>query len=416
MVKLSRSNAGQGGTLRSPPTQLNDVGPKTRTEGGVPSLEAVLQSEPDQFIAEFTDIAALNLACARGLPNCCESEFPTYLALLDVIAEAVRNQTERSWRLFKLKPQTFNNSENVFRVYTMEHVFRSLFGVKYDPKVREARASGGPWLTKDSSEIFIHGILSEKRTGTCSSLPTFAIAVGRRLGYPLKLILVPNHTFYRWDDGTEVFNLQPHESGGEVKEDAYFHTWPMKWTREDFEQNARTRAWLHSLTPRQEVSKFLCNRALMLRECQRFDEALQTLDAAQRFSPTNPACKDIRQDVEYRIAGGDGRALMKGDGLKFDSGLGGQFVPLPQTKTAPDQVSGLYTRTAIVSPPPTEQSTKLLDQKPREDREFSEEHFRLVNLINESNRNRSPQHPDGNPPTAPLMRQLTQLLQGRKGH
>ena len=150
----------------------------------------------------------------------------------------------------------------MFRIYTMEHVFRVQFGIRYDRKVRELTESGNRWTTTDSSEVFIHGILGPKRTGTCSSLPTFSIAVGRRLGYPLKLVLVPNHTLYRWDDGEEVFNFQHTEAGGEMKSDGYYYEWPYHWTEDDFAINTRTKVWLHSLTPPKEVSKFLCNRAL----------------------------------------------------------------------------------------------------------------------------------------------------------
>jgi hypothetical protein len=152
--------------------------------------------------------------------------------------------------------------------------------------------------------VFIHGILGPKRTGTCSSLPTFAVAVGRRLGYPLKLVLVPHHTLYRWDDGTEVFNYQHTEAGGQVQPDGYYHTWPRVWDEEDHRLNERTQVWLHSLTPAKEASKFLCNRAILLREVGRHPEALAALAAAERFDPINPACPDIRLSVEYAMAKG----------------------------------------------------------------------------------------------------------------
>ena len=295
----------------------------------VPSIHELLAADPDAFVAHYIDIAAVNLACARGLPNCDESAFPHYLALLDTIAEAVRRHTDKSWRLFKIKPGQFHNSEAVFRLYTMEHVFRVQFGIKYDPVVREATEDGTRWTTDDSREVFIHGILSAKRTGTCSSLPTFAIAVGRRLGYPLKLVLVPNHTLYRWDDGKEVFNLQHTEGGADVRDDEYFKTWPRKWDEYDYEINARTKVWLHSLTPRKEVSKFLCNRALMLRDIGRHREALEALDAAARFDPINPAVADIHNSVEYAMAGGDLRARLAGkDPHAFAS-----FLPSPTIYT-----------------------------------------------------------------------------------
>jgi hypothetical protein len=384
----------------------------------LPSLGDLLTADADDFIARHTDIAAVNLACARGLPNCNESAFPEYLTLLDTIAEAVKKQTEKSWRLFKVKPHEFNHSENVFRIYTMEYVFRALFGIKYDPKVREATATGKPWTTTDSTEICINGILSDKRTGTCSSLPTFAIAVGRRLGYPLKLILVPNHTLYRWDDGKEVFNLQPNVAGGEVKPDAFFYTWPRLWDDTDRRINARTKVWLHPLSPRQEVSKFLCNRALILRDTKRYPEALEAIRAAERFDPINPACADIHLSIELSMVGSRASsrkcetvtpALQGGSFQIFGSmqpAIVGIWVPSPGTSV--DSFAPVKPSSGSIAP--------RRDDKQHAERNFAEEHYRLVNLINESNRNRTPQHPNGNPPTEPLLRQLTKLPQKRKGH
>ena len=372
----------------------------------VPSADDLLTADPDQFVAAHTDIAAVNLACARGLPKCDESEFPKYLTLLDTIADAVRRHTDKSWRLFKLKPQQFHNSENVFRIYTMEHVFRVQFGIKYDPVVREITEGGNRWMTDDSSEVFIHGILSDKRTGTCSSLPTFAIAVGRRLGYPLKLVLVPNHTLYRWDDGKDVFNFQHTEAGADVRTDESFYTWPRKWDAIDFEINARTKVWLHSLTPRKEVSKFLCNRALMLRDIGRYSEALEALDAAARFDPINPAVEDIGRSVEYAMAGGDVAALIAGKVDPNFIGLtgSGPLVP-PETdfhlsaSFLTDEVISRDTasRLLMASRPQPKPQPQDLDAKLKEQWNFSEDYYQLVNLINESNRNRSPQHPHGNP-------------------
>jgi hypothetical protein len=282
-------------SFRAPGTKASSNG----NHALIPSLHDILNPNinADDFVAKYSDIAAINLACARGLPSADENEFIDYLELLDAIADAVRQETDRSWRLFKLKPSQFNNSEAVFRLYTMEHVFRVRFKIAYDPLVHKATEGGKTWTTVDSTEIFINGILSAKRTGTCSSLPTFAIAVGRRLGYPLKLALAPNHTFYRWDDGSEIINLQHTEAGGEVRPTEYFHQWPRKWTEIDYAINERTRVWLHSMTPRQEASKFLCNRAILLRDTGRCREAMEAVNAAERFNPVNPACDEIRFSI-----------------------------------------------------------------------------------------------------------------------
>jgi len=76
----------------------------------LPTLHDLFHLDPDQFVGRYPDIAAVNLACAGGLPCADENEFPEYLALLDTIAEAVRCETDRNRRLFKLKPAQFHHS------------------------------------------------------------------------------------------------------------------------------------------------------------------------------------------------------------------------------------------------------------------------------------------------------------------
>ena len=277
-----------------PPT-----GPDDASSPPIPTLGDLLTADPDRFVTRYTDIAAVNLACATGLEGSEEIDVPEYLRLLDEMAAAVRKRVEVSGRLFKLKPAEFHHSENVFRVLTMQHVLRVQFGVRYNPAFEHLTpelTERDDW-TRDSGDIFIHGILGPRRIGTCSSLPTFAIAVGRRAGYPLKLVRVPNHTFFRWDDGNEQFNIERTPAGSMVRSDAYYYEWPHPWDDGMRALNDECRVWLHSMSPRQEVSKFLCNRALQLRSEGRHREALDAIDAAERFEPTNPACGSIEFSI-----------------------------------------------------------------------------------------------------------------------
>jgi hypothetical protein len=333
---LSSSSSGEVGLLAA--VLELQAGPSVDPYGSpakdsIPSLNEILTADPDRFVAKYTDIAAVNLACAVGLAKTDDHNFAGYLALLDKMAEAVRVKTEKSWRLFKLKPTEFHNSENVFRVFTMEHVLRMQFGVKYDPLVQESTKGGKPRDKGDSTEMFIHGVLSAKRTGTCSSLPTFSIAIGRRLGYPLKLVRVPIHTFFRWDDGKETFNHQHTDTGGVILPDEHFHTWPRQWDADDFAMNGRTKVWLHSMTPKQEVSKFLCNRAIFLRDTGRFQEGLDALEAAERFDPANPACADIYLNIQDKMP----RAKCEVPSLVAISTPRPGFIPMP-IEPEPDQL------------------------------------------------------------------------------
>ena len=71
------------------------------------SFDELLSISVDD-IAEV-DIGRANLLCAEGLPNANTKEFPGHITQLDTIAKAVEQYTERSWRLFKLKPAQFHH-------------------------------------------------------------------------------------------------------------------------------------------------------------------------------------------------------------------------------------------------------------------------------------------------------------------
>jgi hypothetical protein len=277
------------------PEAFDDTGPP------IPTLGELLAADPDRFVARYTDIAAVNLACATGLAGAEDLDIPACLRLLDEMAAAVRSRVEAGQRIFRLKPAEFHHSQAVFRVLTMQHALRVGFGIRYNPAfehLRPEQGDLGAW-TRDSGDVFIHGVLSPRRLGTCSSLPTFAIAVGRRVGSPLKLVRVPNHTFFRWDAGVggERFNVEHTPAGSTIRPDDYYYTWPIPWDGGMRALNAECRVWLHSLTPRQEVSKFLCNRAIQLRDEGRPREALEAIETAGRFEPTNPACDDIEFEI-----------------------------------------------------------------------------------------------------------------------
>jgi hypothetical protein len=55
------------------------------------------------------------------------------------------------------------------------------------------------------------------------------------------------------------------------------------------------------MTARQEVSKFLCNRAIQLREEGRLREAIEAIDGAERFDPINPACDELGYDLALSL-------------------------------------------------------------------------------------------------------------------
>ena len=109
--------------------------------------------------------------------------------------------------------------------------------------------------------LFIHGIL-DGVGGTCTSLPVLYAAVGRRLGYPIKLVAAMAHMFCRWDDpiSGERFNIETAAHGFVSHPDEHYHEWPFHMP-----SAIRHRGYmLRSLTAQEELAHFYVNRARSL--------------------------------------------------------------------------------------------------------------------------------------------------------
>ncbi len=88
-------------------------------------------------------------------------------------------------------------------------------------------------------------------------------AVGRRLGYPIKLACSKEHMFCRWEGmdhpnpgWRDRFNFDGAGKGFSIDPDEFYLSWPRKSTPEQVE----VCDWLKSLTPQQELGHFVVNR------------------------------------------------------------------------------------------------------------------------------------------------------------
>jgi hypothetical protein len=111
----------------------------------------------------------------------------------------------------------------------------------------------------DPEDTFLHGVI-QGQGGTCASLPVVYAAVGRRLGYPLKLVSARagdhGHLFARWDGDGERLNLEVNETGMGCPTDKDFRTGLFQLTPE----LERGGDYLRSQTPREELAGFLAQR------------------------------------------------------------------------------------------------------------------------------------------------------------
>ena len=112
----------------------------------------------------------------------------------------------------------------------------------------------------DSRDLFLHGFFSPSRSGSCSSMPVLVAAVGRRLGYPIKLVGTKGHLFVRWDDKKEKFNIETAGRGLNVCPDSHYKDFPFPVSEDEI----RMERLLESMSPARELSGFFATRAFCL--------------------------------------------------------------------------------------------------------------------------------------------------------
>ena len=172
------------------------------------TLAALLALKPHQI--EDSDIAVTNLLCAEGLRGSENLDLDKSLNRLDEMAKRVRLETDRNMHRFRSNPAEYENSEPYYRMLMLVTVLQQDFGIIYNPDRVTPVGVFEPndKFFADSRDVFIHGLTRETKSGTCSSLPAFYIAVGRRLKYPLSLVSAKNHLFVRWEDQETRLNIE----------------------------------------------------------------------------------------------------------------------------------------------------------------------------------------------------------------
>jgi hypothetical protein len=255
------------------------------------SLEQLLASGPSQLAQH--DIALANLLCAAGLPGAENLNREECLATLDRWTESVRSETERHLYRYRANPGEFESSEGYFRMLMMAVVLYEDCGVRYNPARISSRGAIDPndHFFADSRDLFLHGLLCPSVSpqtptlsaprGTCSSLPVLYVAIGRRLGYPLKLATTKAHLFLRWEGGGERFDLEATGRGMNRYDEEHFKHWPFPVSEEEIHADG----YLKSLGPAEEVALFLTLRGHCLMEAGRVSDAIASYTRAVRLAP-----------------------------------------------------------------------------------------------------------------------------------
>src|SRR5882724_4819129 len=201
------------------------------------------------------DIAVMNLLCAEGLRGSEGLNVTNCLERLDNLAKYVKRETDKNLHRFHEHPDEFNHSEGYYRMM-MITVLQQDTGIHYNPA--HAGSPDEPIepnqeFFADSKDVFIHGLTRDSGMGTCSSLPVFYTALGRRMGCPLKLVRAKGHLFVRWVEEGQNFNIEATSAGFVSHTDNEYRNWPFPFTAGE----EQTESYLTPLTPVQELATFL---------------------------------------------------------------------------------------------------------------------------------------------------------------
>ena len=241
------------------------------------------------------DVARINLLCASDMPTTEGLEIEQALSVLDEWAEKVAEVTDRHlYRVTDPRPEYANRykgSEAHFRAEMLAQVLQEDLGVHYN------KSAIGNFSFVDPGVAFIYSMIpgpdqtiAETPGGTCASMPVLYVAVGRRLGYPLRLVTTQSHVFARWDGEAsdnpvwrETFNCET--TNGFCKyDDARYRTWPVPVTEEQVVVNG----FLKSLSPAEEFALFLGARGHHGLDVGQLDFAARCYENACRYDTTRP--------------------------------------------------------------------------------------------------------------------------------
>lgn len=288
-----------------PSSVAQQVAPLPIAESSEPNpLDSLAKLAEIAWEEHNADIARLNLLAARGLPGAEGLDVEGILAELDRWAKHVQFETDRHLYRFQRNPAEYEDSEAYFRVLFLIVALQGDLGVKYNPERIDE-----PDFT-NSKDLFIHGMVGSDNGGTCVSMPPLYVAIGRRLGYPMHLVVTKGHVFARWDDGKERFNIEGTNRGLDTPDEEHYKNWPYKLTAAEINNGW----YLRSLTSAEELAVFLTQRGHCLEDTGRLDEAQVAYAMANRLAPQSEAIAHLQDALRNNaLARGRGGAVAPGN-------------------------------------------------------------------------------------------------------
>ncbi len=213
------------------------------------SVENLLRQPEDKI---DVGIAALTLA-KEIYP---EIDIPSYSEKIDAMAGQVR----------RLARGTSDPDQRVRCLNTVILLYGKFQGS------RDASA-------RESESYYLNRVLDTKQ-GNCFSMPVLFIAVAQRLGWPVHLVHVPDHSFVRYVDPVlKEQNIETTSNGGYVSDESYARDFKVS------QKGRKSGAYLRTLTHRELLGDLVEINAITLGQQGNLSKSIDYLKVATKLNP-----------------------------------------------------------------------------------------------------------------------------------
>jgi len=188
----------------------------TRADAGkrtVADLMALSDAE-----LEKVDILEMNIAVAREIPGLENLDYGHYRKVVDAWTDRFRRWLPTVEHAFYEAPDKYKNDIHFFHLGMLAQFLDQQVGIAYVEEQKqtqlEARKSGRKTevLYTDPGHLLLHGLIDTKR-GTCGTMATLHVTLGRLLGWPVALACVNSHYVCRYDDGKVAYSIEATDTG-----------------------------------------------------------------------------------------------------------------------------------------------------------------------------------------------------------
>lgn len=174
--------------------------------GSWPTLRRLLPM-PNEELGRV-DPVVMNLVVAKGLPALAGLDIGRYVRLADEWAADLLRGMALQEAEFRRTPGAWKNDLDFFRLGLVCRYVDLVLGMAY----REDQRNLTQVYYTDPHDLFLSGIMDTRR-GTCASMATLHVVLGRRIGLPVSLACAGSHLICRFDNGTKTINIEATDAG-----------------------------------------------------------------------------------------------------------------------------------------------------------------------------------------------------------